>query len=123
MFLIEGSSISVLYTGDIRAEKWWLDSFLRSPYIIPYASGFRRLHKIYLDTTHANDSRVDSEFPSKAEGMRTLLNEVMMRPSDQKFHINTWTYGYEEALSCLAAAFSTKVRTPTLYSALLTAFC
>ena len=28
MFLIEGNGKAVLYTGDIRAEEWWVNSLL-----------------------------------------------------------------------------------------------
>jgi DNA cross-link repair 1C protein len=51
MFLIEGDGKSVLYTGDIRSERWWVDSLVRNPILLPYVCGLKILDCIYLDTT------------------------------------------------------------------------
>ncbi|KAF1812531.1 hypothetical protein P152DRAFT_514162, partial [Eremomyces bilateralis CBS 781.70] len=41
-FLIEGlgqdAGKTILYSGDVRAERWWVDSLARKPYMIPYIS-------------------------------------------------------------------------------------
>jgi DNA cross-link repair 1C protein len=56
-FLIEGSKGAVLYTGDFRAEPWFLESLTRNPFLqhclAPNeVSGgiLRTLEAIYLDT-------------------------------------------------------------------------
>lgn len=73
MFLIEGSGKAILYTGDIRAEAWWINSLVQSPILLPYATGRSRLDCIYLDTTFATKSEPYREFPSKAQGLQELL--------------------------------------------------
>lgn len=73
MFLIEGSGKAILYTGDIRAEVWWVNCLVQNPILLPYALGPLRLNRIYLDTTFANKSELYREFPSKAAGIQELL--------------------------------------------------
>lgn len=52
MFLMEGEDgKSILYTGDIRAEEWWVDKLRRHPVLLPYTTGVKTLDKIYLDTS------------------------------------------------------------------------
>src|ERR1700753_2558558 len=53
MFLIEGNGKAILYTGDVRAEPWWISSLARNPVILPYTCGINVLDNIYLDTTFA----------------------------------------------------------------------
>ena len=82
---------------------------LRNPVMIPYTCGLRTLNKIYLDTTHVKQSKEESGFPSEADGMRHLIEQVAAFPEETIFHVNNWTLGYEKALASLAAAFSSKV--------------
>src|SRR2546429_5832901 len=76
MFLIEGDGKAVLYTGDIRPEAWWVHSITRSPVLIPYTLGQKRLDCIYLDTTFASKDDVYEDFPAKATGLQELLEKV-----------------------------------------------
>ncbi|KAL8783663.1 MAG: hypothetical protein Q9213_004457 [Squamulea squamosa] len=76
MFLIEDNSKAILYTGDIRAEPWWVNSIVRQPILVPYTHGLRRLDKIYLDTTFAVNSDPYRSFPTKAQGLGELLREI-----------------------------------------------
>lgn len=48
MFLLESHDKSVLITGDIRAESWWVDQLPRLDLLIPYTSGVKKLDMIYL---------------------------------------------------------------------------
>ncbi|OKP12533.1 5' exonuclease Apollo [Penicillium subrubescens] len=110
MFLIEGDNKTILYTGDIRAEKWWVDSLIRNPFLIPYTLGGKRLDNLYLDTTYLYHAGVPPEtFCSKAEGIAELLKRVQSFPPDTVFHLGAWTFGYEEVWLTLAAALRTKV--------------
>ncbi|PGH19107.1 hypothetical protein AJ79_00141 [Helicocarpus griseus UAMH5409] len=109
MFLIEGNGRSILYTGDIRAEPWWVDGLVRNPILIPYTLGNRRLDKIYLDTTFATKSDVYQTFPSKAEGIRELLEKIKAYPESTIFYLRAWTFGYEDVWLALAAALNTQV--------------
>lgn len=109
MFLIEGDGKAVLYTGDIRAERWWVNSLVRHPVLIPYTLGSKKLDKIYLDTTFASINHVCRSFPSKAEGLRELLQKVEAYPKETIFYFRAWTFGYEDVWIALSAFLNTKV--------------
>lgn len=112
MFLIHYHQKVILYTGDIRAEAWWLQALIRNPVMVqyPHLCGHRILDKIYLDTTHISKRLTKArEFPSKSDGMRELINRVAQYPGDTVFHIQAFTLGYEEAIASLAATFASKV--------------
>jgi len=109
MFLIEGAGRAVLYTGDVRCEKWWVDSVVRHPCLVPYASGQKRLDNIYLDTTFASSSAPHRTFPPKAEGVAELLAKVSQYPPDTVFYFNAWTFGYEEVCIALAAFLESRI--------------
>ncbi|KAL1988028.1 hypothetical protein VTN96DRAFT_1552 [Rasamsonia emersonii] len=109
MFLIEGDGKAILYTGDIRAESWWVNKLARHPVLIPYTCGFKRLDTIYLDTTFAIKSHIYKTFPSKAEGIRELLEKVQDYPDDTVFYLRAWTFGYEDVWLALSAALNSKV--------------
>jgi DNA cross-link repair 1C protein len=109
MFLIDDGYKAILYTGDIRAEPWWVNSLAREPTLIPFISGIRRLETIYLDTTFATKEEVYRRFPTKAEGLKELLTKILSYPSDTIFHFNAWTFGYEGVWSFLASALNSQV--------------
>ncbi|PYH44804.1 putative DNA repair protein [Aspergillus saccharolyticus JOP 1030-1] len=109
MFLIEGDGKAILYTGDIRAEPWWVNSIIRHPVLIPYTLGTKQLDKMYLDTTFARPSHICRVFPSKAEGLAELLRKVEAYPDDTTFYFRAWTMGYEEVWVALSAALKSKV--------------
>lgn len=124
MFLIQGDGKAILYTGDIRAETWWVNSLVRNPVLIPYTLGTRRLDCIYLDTTFATKADLYREFPSKAEGLRELLSKVEQYPKDTVFHFNAWTFGYENAWIALCATLGSPIHLDkyrwSLYNSLTT---
>jgi predicted metal-dependent RNase len=113
MFLIEGDGKAILYTGDIRAESWWIDSLIRHPILIPYTLGIKRIDKMYLDTTFAHTSHIPHTFPTKAEGIAELLRKLEPYPENTNFYFRAWTFGYEEVWMALAAAFDSKASTCT----------
>ncbi|CUS12066.1 unnamed protein product [Tuber aestivum] len=109
MFLMEGDGKAILYTGDIRAEKWWVDYLKRHPILVPYAVGLKTLDKIYLDTSFAGRSKIHEVFCSKQDGIHELLSQVRKYPQDTVFHLNAWTFGYEEVWVALTSAFDAKI--------------
>ncbi|PYH96354.1 DNA repair protein [Aspergillus ellipticus CBS 707.79] len=109
MFLIEGEGKAILYTGDIRAEPWWVNSIVRHPILIPYTLGNKRLERIYLDNTFARPAHVCHTFPSKAEGVAELLRKIELYPANTTFYFRAWTFGYEEVWMALSAALHSKV--------------
>ncbi|KIJ59654.1 hypothetical protein HYDPIDRAFT_140447 [Hydnomerulius pinastri MD-312] len=128
MFLIEGSRGSVLHTGDLRAEPWFLSSITRNPFLQPYladsaedlrvfvarregthaeATGLvRTLEAIYLDTACLLSPVV---VPSKEHAVQGLVELVALFPSSTYFFINSWTWGYEDVLKGIARAFHCKI--------------
>ncbi|GES61483.1 DNA repair protein [Aspergillus terreus] len=109
MFLVEGDGKAILYTGDIRAEPWWVNSLVRHPILLPYTLGSKRLDKIYLDSTFARASHIYRTFPSKAEGLAELLQKVASYPDDTIFYFRAWTFGYEEVWMALSSFLNSKI--------------
>jgi hypothetical protein len=109
MFLIEGDGKAVLYTGDIRAETWWVNSILQNPVLLPYTLGKRRLNCMYLDTTFATKREPYKDFPSKAEGIRELLDKTGQFPDDTIFYFHSWTFGYENVWLALSTYLESRI--------------
>ncbi|KAF2737157.1 hypothetical protein EJ04DRAFT_488540 [Polyplosphaeria fusca] len=109
MFLIEGQGKAIPYTGDIRAEAWWVNSIVQNPILLPYAVGRRRLDCMYLDTTFATKSQPYREFPSKAEGIRELLSKMDEHPKDTVFYFHSWTFGYEQVWIAVSAYLGSQI--------------
>lgn len=109
MFLIQDESKAILYTGDIRAEPWWVNSLVRNPVMIPFVTGLKRLDKIYLDTTFASKIRHHRQFPSKQDGITELITKMRDYPKETRFHFHAWTFGYEEVWIALSEEFNSRV--------------
>jgi len=109
MFLIEGDGKAVLYTGDIRAETWWVNSLVQNPVLLPYTLGKCRLDCMYLDTTFATKHEPYREFPSKAEGINEMLNNVSQYPDDTIFYFHSWTFGYENVWLALSTFLKSQI--------------
>ncbi|OHE98222.1 artemis protein [Colletotrichum orchidophilum] len=105
MFLIEDSYHAILYTGDIRSEPWFVNAIARSPAVIEYTSGMKTLDKIYIDTSFIKDV----PFQTKAEGIAELLRKVALYPDDTIFHIQAWTFGYEQVWVAIAKALKSRI--------------
>ncbi|KAI0173486.1 Metallo-hydrolase/oxidoreductase [Hypoxylon sp. FL1284] len=120
MFLIEGDGKAILYTGDIRSEPWWINSIARNPSMIEYSMGLKALDRIYLDTSMLDDFQLQT----KAEGLRELPEKVSRYPKDTVFHMQAWTYGYEEVWVALSKALNSKIHVDKykmgVYSSLVT---
>ncbi|KAG8947729.1 hypothetical protein FRC04_010503 [Tulasnella sp. 424] len=136
MYLIEGQHGAVLHTGDVRCEPAFIDSLKRNPFLRPYiappthltfpsntspsgkgkekaqeAAPPKRLEAIYLDTAcmmfrSELPSKVIQKKESAVEGLVKLMSRY---PSYYKFFINSWTWGYEEALIGIATCFGVKI--------------
>lgn len=109
MFLIEGDGKAILYTGDIRAETWWVNSIVQNPILAPYALGIYQLDCIYLDTTFATTRNPYRTFPSKADGIKELLEKVRQYPDDTVFYFHSWMFGYENVWIALAAFLKSQI--------------
>jgi DNA cross-link repair 1C protein len=109
MFLIEGDGKAILYTGDVRAEPWWISSVFQNPALIPYGSGLKTLDNIYLDTTFATKIRLYKHFPTKADGIKELLEKASKYPRDTIFHFHAWTFGYENVWLALSNFLNSRI--------------
>ncbi|OJA18082.1 hypothetical protein AZE42_09062 [Rhizopogon vesiculosus] len=124
MFLIEGPRGTVLHTGDLRAEPWFLTSLTRNPFLQPYipdgeedlrvviARGDRQgsltktLNAIYLDTACLLRG---SMVPTKDNAVKGLVELIALFDTDTYFFVNAWTWGYEDVLKGIARAFQCKL--------------
>jgi hypothetical protein len=114
MFLIEGNGKTILYTGDIRSESWWVDALTRNPVLLPYVcpskgAQLKTIDTIYLDTTFASKSDPYREFPSKADGILELLEKLSKYPPDTIYYFDSWTFGYEDVYQALASFLNTRI--------------
>ena len=105
LLVIEGNGSAILYTGDIRSEPWFVNSLTRNPFLIEYVTGLKTLDCIYLDTSNTNPV----SFPTKAEGLKELLQKVAQYPPDTTFHFAAWTFGYEQVWMALSRALDSLV--------------
>ena len=81
----------------------------RNPVILPYTHGLKRIDKIYLDTTFASKKNQHRKFPTKADGLKELLEKVSEYAFDTVFYIHAWTFGYEDVWSALSSALRSQV--------------
>lgn len=114
MFLVESQTASILYTGDIRAETWWVNALACHPMLLsfipsPFGAGTKRLDNIYLDTAFATKSAPYRSFPSKAEGLAELIRKLARYPSNTTFYFHAWTFGYEDVLLTLSKILDSRV--------------
>ncbi|KAL6711108.1 hypothetical protein ACN47E_006983 [Coniothyrium glycines] len=109
MFLVEGNGKAILYTGDIRAETWWVNSLVQNPVLLPYATNHSNLDCIYLDTTFATKKEPYQVFPSKADGIRELLDKVREHSDDTVFYFHAWTFGYENVWIALSSFLGSRI--------------
>ena len=108
MFLIQGKQETILYTGDIRAEPWLVDSLTRNPIMIPFTKGLDIIDTVYLDTTFALPHQKDFDFPSKADGIAELLGKLKQYAPEVVFLLPQWTLGYEDAWLAVSYALESQ---------------
>ncbi|KAF4548451.1 Hypothetical protein D9617_28g065570 [Elsinoe fawcettii] len=133
-----GRRKAVLYTGDVRAEKWWVESLVRHPVLGPYVVGtfgmrvelgegkgdkqasvtgparsLRTLDKIYLDTSFAVKRGEYWSFEPKVKGVREMLCKVQQEEvrsgGKTRYYFHAWTAGYEDVLVALSAFLESRV--------------
>ena len=112
MFLIEGSDQSVLVTGDIRAEKWWIQSLRKLPFLFPYTC-FKRLLNIYFDSTFLYRGEPFVEIPPNNDGFESVLELVKLYPdddSDIQFNFVDDILGFEECWSSIVGACNGRLK-------------
>jgi len=104
--------LAVLVTADVRAEPRHITYLSHHPALAPYVvqagrvKSLRRLECVYLDTSSV---RSNTELLSKQEAIAHFLRLTKRYPSDTRFFLNTWTWGYEELIKAVHIKFGTKV--------------
>lgn len=111
MFLIQGKDKCVLYTGDIRAEKWWLRSLENHPMLLPYMCGVKKLDCIYLDTTFGYRGEPYISLVDNNTGLGSLMKRLSRYPRTGgiKYFLPRYSSGFELIWQYLAAAYEWKV--------------
>lgn len=100
MFLIESEQKNVLYTGDLRAESWWVETLPKIPFLFPYTIGLKVFDNIYLDTTFTYRGEPFIEIPLNNEGIAVVTLLISSYPQDDpdiQFYFGDSTSGFEEA--------------------------
>ncbi|EMG49404.1 hypothetical protein G210_5817 [Candida maltosa Xu316] len=88
MFLLEGSQKSVLATGDIRAEQWWVSSLVKNTYLFPYITGLKKLEQIYLDTTFSYRGEPYISIMPNSEGIHATIELLKLYPIDDEIQFS-----------------------------------
>ncbi|KAI5952257.1 hypothetical protein KGF54_003123 [Candida jiufengensis] len=83
MFLFESQGVSVLVTGDIRAEDWWTSSLIKNGNLFPYITGSKKLDQIYLDTTFSYRGEPYIKIMPNSDGVVALIELLKLYPKDQ----------------------------------------
>jgi hypothetical protein len=110
MFLIQApNGPAVLYTGDVRAEPWFVDSLSHLPSLIPYTCGNKSLDCIYADTTFAYRGEPYIDIAPNTDGIRILIEQIERYPDSTVFMFNTLTLGYEQVWLAVASRFNSKI--------------
>ncbi|KAH9821204.1 hypothetical protein DFH28DRAFT_1120585 [Melampsora americana] len=110
---------SILYTGDIQAEPWWIESLTKESILAPFLdfNHFNhlkdhhhhpriRLDNIYLDTSALLYKK---SVLTKEQAILSTLRFMSLYPSHTIFFINTWTWGWEGLLEQISIHFQTLI--------------
>ncbi|KAI8388566.1 beta-lactamase-like protein [Radiomyces spectabilis] len=100
LILIEGCNGTVLYTGDMRAEKDFVDESLQ-------LLGDKIIDHVYMDTSCCNDKF--RHFPTKDASVQLLLQTIKQYHCTFHIYLDCWTFGYEEIWFAIAQVFNTKI--------------
>ncbi|WVW81880.1 hypothetical protein I302_103878 [Kwoniella bestiolae CBS 10118] len=120
MFLITSPTKAVLHTGDVRADKLFIQTLRREPAIQPslapssrYAGstigsggGRRTLDRIYLDTGAILGT---GDMPDREPILQDLVEQMSLFPDDTVFFLDTWCFGWEYVIKEVARYFNEPV--------------
>ncbi|KAJ3162174.1 hypothetical protein HDU88_007094 [Geranomyces variabilis] len=103
MFLIEGENGNVLYTGDMRAEAWFVRGVAEyvDQGIIP------DLATVYLDTTFCHEDY--ASFPTRAESIESVICIIRQYDSEMTFKFGYNILGIEPLWERIASVFNAKI--------------
>lgn len=84
MFLFEGNDKAALFTGDIRAEEWWVTSLIKNPFLFPYITRLKQLDQVYLDTTFAYRGEPYIHIMPNSDGIFAAIELLKPYPKDDE---------------------------------------
>ncbi|KAJ3146586.1 hypothetical protein HDU86_008466 [Geranomyces michiganensis] len=104
MFLIEGENGNVLYTGDMRAEAWFVRGVADyvDQGIIP-----DDLATVYLDTTFCHEDY--ASFPTRAESIEHIIRIIRQYDAGMTFKFGYNILGIEPLWERIASVFNAKI--------------
>ncbi|KAI8799923.1 beta-lactamase-like protein, partial [Cladochytrium replicatum] len=102
MFLIEGTSGNVLYTGDLRAENWFIEGIQRNPFLSAVS-----IDTLYLDTSFCDPAF--AELPTKETSVVELIKALKQEPLHTFYLIESCKLGCEEVIIGVSRAFNCKI--------------
>lgn len=104
---------SVLITGDVRAEPWWVEQLRYHPAMMPLTFDYNptrpTLDCIYLDTTYGYRDEPFQAINPNVDGIRDLLCLLAQYPDTTTFVFTNLTLGYELVWLAIAQTFQTKL--------------
>ncbi|CUM67031.1 uncharacterized protein PRCAT00004719001 [Priceomyces carsonii] len=114
MILIEGFGRSVICTGDVRAEKWWVNTLPKNVYLFPYTTGQKKLDNIYLDTSFGVRGEPFINIITNEDAITTAIDLIKLYPLDDpdiQFYFADSTSGFEECWAQIINVINGKFHT------------
>lgn len=121
MFLIEQDEKAVIYTGDIRAEDWWIKGLPYNQFLYPYTSS-KQLENIYIDTTFAYRGEPYAKYATNSDALKMLAGILALYPKDDpeiQFYFNDSVSGLDECWIKLAYEFGLEIHAEATNSKIL----
>lgn len=109
MFLIQSVSKAVLFTGDVRCERWHVDALRHHPALLNFTLGNRTALSLYIDNTFEEHADPFKSYKGNFDGIRSLCQLASRYPVHTHFAAVRLTLGYEEVLVALSSQLSTKI--------------
>ena len=124
-----GEGLSVLFTGDLRCEKWHVDALVHNPAVYPFLSaqsvqsrGTRKNGKsgkptkkypqkiaLYVDNTFESHANPFKSYHENKVGIQGLLDLMDSYPHEVHFCLADRVSGYEEVLIAVAHHLDTLI--------------
>ncbi|OCF36192.1 hypothetical protein I316_02065 [Kwoniella heveanensis BCC8398] len=121
MFLITSPEKAVLHTGDLRADKSFIQHLKRESALQHYLAasstyaglgncqpraGRRVLNRIYLDTSAMLGT---GDMPDREPVLQDLVEQMSLYPPDTIFFLDTWCFGWEFVIKEVSRYFGEKI--------------
>lgn len=109
MFLIQSTRKAVLFTGDVRCERWHVDALRHNPALLNFTLGNRKALSLYIDNTFEEHADPFKSYQGNFDGISDLCKLASHYPKHTHFAAVRLTLGYEEVLIALASQLQTRI--------------